>query len=152
MIDRPATELADICRQLPDLWRQACVDVSHTCLPRVILEPNLPAEVTVRLDGRSTSLPNIHRDLLLLTHLQPGRQRGVGAPAVFCPLTVVVVVVEMVAVVVPSIESFAAAIVVKCCAAVKWSAALAMGVFVNICEWRLESTRLRGASTCCKYL
>ena len=83
VIERPATELAEICRQLLYLWRQACDESSHTCLPRVILAPDLPAAVTVWLDGRSMTLPNIHRQLLLLTHLQPGRQHGGawGAPA-----------------------------------------------------------------------
>ena len=69
VIERPATELAAICQRLPALWRQACDEVGHTCLPRVILEPNLPAEVTVRLDGRSMTLPNIETQLLLLTKL-----------------------------------------------------------------------------------
>ena len=69
VIERPATQLAAICQRLPALWRQACDKVSQTCLPRVILEPNLPAEVTVRLDGRSMTLPNIETQLLLLTKL-----------------------------------------------------------------------------------
>ena len=76
---------------MPALWRQACDDVSHTCLSRVILEPDLPAEVTVRLDGRTTTLPNIEIQLLLLTKLQPGRQRrNWSSAAVPCALTVVV--------------------------------------------------------------
>ena len=117
VIERPATELAEICRQLPDLWRQACDESSHTCLPRVILAPDLPAEVTVRFDGRSMTLPNIHRQLLLLTHLQPCSQhRGAwGAPADcgggsdFCAV----------------FRSY------RCvaCVAIEWGAALAMGMF-----------------------
>ena len=91
VIERPATQLAAICQLLPALWRQACDEVGHTCLPRVILEPNLPAEVTVRLDGRTTTLPNIEIQLLLLTKLQPGRQRrNWSSAAVPCALTVVV--------------------------------------------------------------
>ena len=92
VIERPATEVAAICQRLPVLWRQACNDMSHACVPRVILEPDLPDEVTVHLDGSSTTLPNIHRQLLLLTQLQPGKQRrSWGATFVFCPLIVVVV-------------------------------------------------------------
>ena len=91
VIERPATQLAAICQRLPALWRQACDEVSHTCLPRVILEPDLPAEVTVRLDGRTTTLPNIEAQLLLPTKLQPGKQRrNCGPAAVSCALTVVV--------------------------------------------------------------
>ena len=119
VIERPATELAEICRQLPDLWRQACDESSHTCLPRVILAPDLPAEVTVRLDGRSITLPNIHRQLLLLTHLQLGWQHGGawGAPADcgsgsdFCA-------------VVRSHRRVA-------CVAIEWGAALAMGMLAT---------------------
>ena len=92
VIERPATEVAAICQRLPVLWRQACDDVSHMCVPRVILEPDLPNEVAVHLDGSSTMLPNIETQLLLLTQLQPGKQRmSWGATSVFCPLIVVVI-------------------------------------------------------------
>ena len=68
VVKRPAAEVAAFCRRLPALWRSACADVKHTCLPRVILlnEPDSPEEVTVLLDGDSKALPNIHPQLLLL--------------------------------------------------------------------------------------
>ena len=68
VVKRPAAEVAAFCQRLPGLWRSACADVSHTCLPRVILlnKPGSPEEVTVLLDGDSKALPNIHPQLLLL--------------------------------------------------------------------------------------
>ena len=68
LVKRPVAEVAAFCQRLPGLWRSACADVSHTCLPRVILlnKPGSPEEVTVLLDGDSKPLPNIHPQLLLL--------------------------------------------------------------------------------------
>ena len=85
VVKRPTAEVAAFCRRLPALWRSACADASHTCLPRVILDyPDSPEEVTVPLNGGSATLPNIHPHLLLLAQLQPGRQRvGWGAPVIW---------------------------------------------------------------------
>ena len=74
---RPVADIATICMRMPDLWRAACADASHTCLPIVILNPDSPEEATVPLVGGGVKLPNIHPQLLLLAQLQPGMRRGV---------------------------------------------------------------------------
>ena len=67
VVKLPAAEVAAFCQRLPALWRLACADASHTCLPRVILDKHDSSEKrTVLLDGSSTALPNINRMLLLL--------------------------------------------------------------------------------------
>ena len=77
VVNRPPAKVGAFCQRLPDLWRAACADVGHTCIPRVILDkPDSPEEVTVTIDGGSITLPNIHPWLLLLAQLRPGRQQA----------------------------------------------------------------------------
>ena len=77
VVNRPPAEVGAFFQRLPDLWRAACADVGHTCIPRVILDkPDSPEEVTVTIDGGSITLPNIHPWLLLLAQLRPGRQQA----------------------------------------------------------------------------
>ena len=97
VVKLPAAEVAAFCQRLPALWRLACADASHTCLPRVILDKHDSSEKrTVLLDGGSIALPNINRMLLLLAQLQPGRQRLVwGGVRLSSGLWLGVVVVEV---------------------------------------------------------
>ena len=77
VVRRPVADVANICLRIPDLWRAACADASHNCLPLVILNSDSPEEVAVPLVGGSVTLPNIHPQLLLLAQLQPGMRRRV---------------------------------------------------------------------------
>ena len=80
---RPLAEVVSFCQRVPDLWLTACTDACHTCLPRAVLNSSMVRSVFVRQGGKLMSLPNIHRQLLLLAQLQPGKWRvGWGAPAI----------------------------------------------------------------------
>ena len=82
---RPLAEVVSFCQRVPDLWLTACTNASHTCLPRAVLNSSMVRSVFVRHGGKLMSLPNIHRQLLLLAQLLPGRQGAVlGAHALCC--------------------------------------------------------------------
>ena len=75
LFHRPAAEQAAICRQLPTLWQSSCAEAGRTCLEGVVLDwsHEESGEVSVAIDSKDTSLPDIHRKLLPLMQLHPGK-------------------------------------------------------------------------------
>ena len=88
IVKRPAAELVTICRRVPDLLHSSCADLGFTGWQSAILSPSPSLskatqinrkpkydtkidspEVAVPVEGGTTTLPNIHPQLMLLAHL-----------------------------------------------------------------------------------